>query len=210
MGRKLLDIVLGTCLAFGMPLVEKPCALENMAYSQQTAAVGKSSPREEGFNGFQRALGKRYECLTDAEKKQLRQNFYDNKFVHQVDYKSLIPSLYGDSKSLELIDEDEKKSFNEFRIQNIPKERLKAYLNAFPWIKESEIHNIDRIPIGTPNPDKTLLWLEETVPHFGLNFNFDYLTPAIVASIIEKKQEHIMRASGYVSREYAKIFRQKK
>ncbi len=211
MGRKLLDIVLGTCLAFvPLSIVEKPMSLESVAYCQETAAVGKPLPKkaEYTFEEFRQALGKRYETLTDAEKRQVKQNFFDEKFVHQVDYKSLIPLLYGDSKSSELVDEDEGKSLNCFKIQNIQKEKLKEYLRAFPWIKEFEIQNIDKIAVGTPNPDRILLWLEETLPHFELNFDLDYLIPvAMVASFIEKEQEYLVKASECISRSYVDIFR---
>lgn len=171
MKKSLTSLILGTALALSItPLSSKTYALENKTVAEDSKLPSKD---EFTFDDFKQALGKRYETLSEAEKKQVKQNFFDEKFKYFINYNTIAPSVYQNPKKIYEENDRDKKEIDDFKIRNLSKEKLKEYLEVFPWIKEKDFQKIDNTAAGTPNPDKILIYASESIEKFR-NFNLDF------------------------------------
>ena len=175
MKKTLVSLVLGIAVTVNSTLLpSKAYCLEEKAKVQAEEKTPSGFPikDEYTFDEFKQSLGKRYESLSKEQKKLLEKRWKDNEYKHNSCYHNLIPAIYGYPEFVFKEQyEGDKKSFLDFSIKKIDKTRLRGYLDAFPWIKESELEKIDKIPYGQGNPDKILLWLEEMAPHFNTSFH---------------------------------------
>jgi hypothetical protein len=174
MKRTLTSLILSTALALPIAssMHSKAYCLEEKTATATAYNQALSKP-EYTFDEFKQALGKRYETLSEEEKKQVKQNFFDKQSNLYNIYREVTPLIYAFSnEGYKELSEEEKKSFNNFDVNSIPSQKLKEYFTAFPWIKKEALKT-KNINDNKPNPDIFLLWLEYSIStHRGLNYNY--------------------------------------
>lgn len=139
--KTLTSLLLGAILA--LPIVS---SMPSRAYAlEQKVAVESSQENEDSFierkfEEVAKALGKRYENLSECEKKQVQENYNSKEKWINFEYRHVIWNVYSEPKKVyESLDDNEKKGLKRFRLQDLSLEDKNKIKKAFPWIKDFKI-----------------------------------------------------------------------
>ncbi len=151
MKNTLKSLILGTMLA--LPIVSLP----SKAYSLEEKAVSESSESpvksQYNFDAFKKALGTRYESLSEKDKKSLHSSYNKIPAEYEDIYMKIIPEIYNNPKKFyKNLDAETREDIKNLNLKNTSDKTKYQYL--FPWIKKDffEKNSADS------NPDKILIY----------------------------------------------------
>ena len=151
------------------PVIQVPglIQLENKVESEETF-LHKVDP---SFQDFKKVLGKSYDSLPDAKKKDVETRWGEGKgCIGKLDCEDIF-GIYGMPLKDPYLTEGEIQKIRKFRVNGLPEEKIKGYLETYPWIRREDLKDIDD-PKKPLSRHKVLIHFSEFYEDYDIDLDF--------------------------------------